>query len=823
MNNVLEQVYKIQEENFGNFNLQIQQQIFKLLDEIYPTMPLIPGVLNEPYQRKPVNYYTDSDANIKYKEYKERGQKYKRLHVACTGWNSGTEIKSYPIYSDTDKIGACAGNKERGNKIAFIVIDIDDINDFKKNGYGTLDVASWKPTLTYLTGNGLQLHYLVNINEVQLKGKSFLDKGLGIEIIANGKYTCMPGSIHPLTHTIYTILNGFYSSYLPTAKLEIAEAPEVIMNLLTKDNYIAEINSTYDIKNDSICSASEFLFKPEPIVPVNQKEFIDIENINDVVNPEKPNKNEIEKLFNNNMLSIDASENILKYYPTIELKQYNLNFQPSRIKDVKPDIINIKKATVPESENPFAKPNKINVNSTQPTSSDSEINNKINNLPDNIKNLILNPPNENRSKENEKVLIYLTSHDWSDSDIKKVFDSYPIGDKYRSKSNPDRYFEISLYNAKGYVEKEKKKHSFNQQEDFIGKYGRMTIKTLRHKTTNPDYILDKKIAKTENVLITGGSGTLKTTIVLQMAIDLLDTNCKYCLGYYPIVDVNRPKKILYINGENSGDQLHLKLDRLLSVYDPVTADSIVDNIIILTKDDMEEFYDDFDNLVFMNYIELTIIEENIDMVIVDNFSCFNSNGKEENSSSLMRPKLNKLSRIKSIYKIPVVLVHHSAKTNPTRENAIRGAAAFGNWTTYCIWIKKSNSKINNKINNEDYAIEELKNRNEVLEEEVKFKYLSQKIFPVNGPATSISSSTNTNENQLTSEKILIEVMKENNGIYNNQQSLKIALSIKFKSYNWNKHSSQYCKEIIDSAVNRNILLTKEGPCNSTVYSLNPTI
>ena len=69
MNNVLEQVYKIQEENFGNFNLQIQQQIFKLLDEIYPTMPLIPGVLNEPYQRKPDNYYTDSDANIKYKEY----------------------------------------------------------------------------------------------------------------------------------------------------------------------------------------------------------------------------------------------------------------------------------------------------------------------------------------------------------------------------------------------------------------------------------------------------------------------------------------------------------------------------------------------------------------------------------------------------------------------------------------------------------------------------------------------------------------------------------------------------------------------------------
>lgn len=66
-------------------------------------------------------------------------------------------------------------------------------------------------------------------------------------------------------------------------------------------------------------------------------------------------------------------------------------------------------------------------------------------------------------------------------------------------------------------------------------------------------------------------------------------------------------------------------------------------------------------------------------------------------------------------------------------------------------------------------------------------------------------------------------MKENNGIFKNQELLKTALSIKFKSYNWNKHSKQYSKEIIDIAVNNNILSTKEGPCNSTIYSLNQSI
>ena len=209
---VFSKIYDLQNSNMNNFTLSIQHKIFPLLDKVFVTMPLVPGILNEPYQRPPILYNNDS-IKEEYKKYKERGQKYKALHYKCTGWNQKEILTSYPFYHDTDKIGGCAGNKPRNNKLSYIVVDIDNFTTFKNNAYGNLDVSKWPPTLISLSGGGCHLFYSVDFNSIELKSKSLIES-LGIEIIANGKYNVLPGSVHPMTHTIYTLVEGFISPYL---------------------------------------------------------------------------------------------------------------------------------------------------------------------------------------------------------------------------------------------------------------------------------------------------------------------------------------------------------------------------------------------------------------------------------------------------------------------------------------------------------------------------------------------------------------------------------------------------------------------------------
>ena len=69
-------------------------------------------------------------------------------------------------------------------------------------------------------------------------------------------------------------------------------------------------------------------------------------------------------------------------------------------------------------------------------------------MPKNIYELIVNPPNIDRSKENESALVYLVDHGWADDEIKYLFENYNLGEKYRSSSNPDLYLQISIDNAK---------------------------------------------------------------------------------------------------------------------------------------------------------------------------------------------------------------------------------------------------------------------------------------------------------------------------------------------------------------------------------------
>ena len=213
------------------------------------------------------------------------------------------------------------------------------------------------------------------------------------------------------------------------------------------------------------------------------------------------------------------------------------------------------------------------------------------------------------------------------------------------------------------------------------------------------------------------------------------------------------------------------------------------------------------NIDFINNIEKAVIEENIDLVVFDNFSCFNSYGKDENSNTLIRSSLNQISPVQQSYKIPMIMIHHSAKNNPTKDKAVRGAAAFSNWATEILWIKKT-SPI-------DYSVVELKSRNELVNEDgIKFKYEGKRIYSVS------ATSTSNQPTKITEIDILVEAMNELGGTCANQESLKKFLSSKFKAYKWNKSSLSYCKEVIDNALDKNIITFDSGKNNSMIFKLN---
>ena len=824
------QLYSFQEGNRENFTLESLHEMFKMLDDYFTTMPLVPGVLNEPYQRMPVlNNGTPSNNELfmEYKKYKERGQKYKRLHVNCKGWNDVDVLESHPIYPDTDKIGLCSGNRPRKGKLAFISVDVDNIHDFKNKAYGALDVSQWPATLTQLTGGGVQLFYAVDTCHVPLKSKSFLDKGLGVEFIANGRYVLGPGSIHPMTHTIYTILSGYYSPYFPSAALDLSPAPEIILNILTSESLPIEINSTYKIENISKCNLEDYLRHPSPVIHKDQKDFVDINNLNDLVSPPFPSYEDIKYCYDNalmaandviilnDFLNDDHKLNLLNMPLSKEI--FIIYSIPIAIAKKVSSEEKCSKSDIKSENSPLDSNNTFDANSITGIKENNLVNydtnfiksieNKLLSVPDSIKSLIVNPPNIDRSKENEKVLIYLVDHDWQDHEIKYLFDKYPIGDKNREKNNHDKYFEISLYNAKEYV-KNKNLSVQTRNDEATPVYGRKSMWEIFKQSSPPQYIIEKILSKSEKLLIAGGKGTLKTTITLQMCIELLDPNTKYFCNHYPINDNLRPKKILYINGENSDDQIHGKLKDLLKDYPIESYPSILGGIITLTKDNVIDFYDDFDNKLFIDYVETTISEENIDLLIFDNFACYNSNGKDENSNASVRPKLNKISSIGSKYKIPVILIHHSGKNNPTKDYAIRGAASFEDWASTVLWIKKEN--------NEKYILTMLKSRNELTDDPLELKCESKKLYSPSG-----SFKSNNTSNSITEYTLLIEVMKVNNYTFNTQDELKKNLKLKFKENNWKKSSDSYCKSVIDDAVSKGILISVPGQNNSKGFKLNP--
>lgn len=850
---ILNEIYNVQESNRFKFNIQIQQEIFSLLGKVFVTMPLVPGVLNEKYQRPPSNYNKDDTAFNNYRKYKERGQKYKRLHAKCEGWNKKHILTSYQIDSNTDKIGGCAGNTERGDKISFIALDIDNFDLFRKKGYGFLEVNKWQPTLISLTGGGCHLIYRIDKN-LPIKSKSYLET-LGVEIIGNGKYIVLPGSIHPMTHTVYTVAKDYISPYLPLAALDIAPAPDILVKLATEELKVPTSIPEFRIQNKDLCVLAEHNYKPYPIVPKDQQSFVNLNDINDLVSPPTPSYESIKDCYDKRLIgSVDVQKinGILDSSQQLPLPS-NINPFDEKLKEIKAKVYvsDSVSSSSSISNNPFeVKKNNMNCTQSINTSNadknlslnnpfetiskiDSERHQSINNfadernleskislLPINIINLIKNPPKINRSNEDQSVLNSLAYNKWTFDEVKILFELYPIGDKYREKGRDgDSYLKLSYNNAILYISKSHSSESTSQQN--FNKYSFKTMAEIYKSSEKPKWLINNILTTSENFLLAAGKGSFKSTFVLQMAVELADINCTKFLNCFDIVEENRPELILYINGENTSDQLHSKFDLLLSDYSDADKERILSKIVCMCRDDMCMFSDDIKNLEFIAAIEQFVKNNNVSLIILDNFQCFNR--ADENNNTEVRLALNTLTDIKTKFNAALIIVHHSGKGN-SKDGSARGAASFGDWASRFITFELKNNSI---------KIIDIKNRNGALMDEFTCFFNQKRLSTINSDSNLVNttqsnitqSNTPPSPNQSTSSNnidlsLLIQVMKDLGGVCNRQKDLVINLQSLLKANNCRQTSTSYCRQLIQTAITLNIISKNEhGSNNSISYQL----
>ena len=747
---VLEDLFRIQEEILkpNNYCQEARVQIFKKLGENFKLVPCVNGVYTGEVVPKPSYSEQNDDSNwIRYKKYKNEVNK---LKATIGKWD-----KQYPITPDFDKYALKTGNEfylkipNCGTNIitqCLFVIDIDDLN--KALEYNSiLKMETWEPTLTVKTGNGWHLIYLCPTYQKDLKSAVF--KWLGIDIRSNGGYIIAPGSIHPGTRTFYEILTGKYNSILPEANFELAQPPEIMLKLSCEMTRKTTVDM---IKN----SCKQFSV---PVVNGNGQSSETIYSFG---------YTEEQIAFMSLNENTTQSENIITQ-----------NEQP---------VLTLENQT---ESSPF-KPNENDYT--------TYISNKIKALDTNYQKKIYEGNPNDRSNNSFIVKVYLISQGWSHDEIKYVFDNFKVGEKDREKAKYN-FFEKQYAKAlKHCLENNHNKNLlFDPKSDPVNEYGSITALELMNTKIDYPMIIDPFLMKQSKLLICAERGSCKTHMILQMITELLNPNRNQFLGTFDINSQNRPKSILYVNGENSIYELQMKIKNICKSLSDSEFKEVLGRFFVMTKSDYCMFNDRLNNDYFIEAIRYRVMETEADIVVIDNLQCYNKS--EENGNSNMRNLLDNMTPILTEFDIPIILVHHSGKKSTPDEFA-RGASSIGDWCSHALYIQK---------NKDSFKLYNPKSRTSAAFTPLELSFNGEIFTPVTGTQ---SSSSSISYNQMISE-----VMKKHGNKFDKKGDLKLAVKNYLASIGTSMCSSKI-DALITNAINSNIIKeTISGKNNQKSYEL----
>jgi hypothetical protein len=201
--------------------------------------------------------------------------------------------------------------------------------------------------------------------------------------------------------------------------------------------------------------------------------------------------------------------------------------------------------------------------------------------------------------------------------------------------------------------------------------------------TDPDWMVDQLFTVASNGWVAAEPKVGKSWIVLELAYALA-TGMPF-LGRFA---VKQPRRILYVQEEDSLDRVKRRLKRLIK-GDPTRLPPPDAYFRYSIRQGFK-----LDNLTWLETLRLEIIKYDAEVIILDVFNRLH--GSDENKQAEMTAILNNLTRMTNDYGCAFIIVHHNRKPqqgNEARGNQrIRGSGVLGGWGECSLYLQRSKEK-----------------------------------------------------------------------------------------------------------------------------------
>jgi len=407
-----------------------------------------------------------------------------------------------------------------------------------------------------------------------------------------------------------------------------------------------------------------------------------------------------------------------------------------------------------------------------------------------------------RSEKSMEVMIALVANGVPDADIKLIFDTYRIGEKYREQSDKDKYFNRELNNAKEYVATNHDP-TLQRKQAAAENWKSITVHSLLdviQSNRQFDFMIDNVWPKGEALLITGVGGVGKSLMTLQLVMDLVNPPAKGFLDTHKITNPNEKHRVLFIQSENSFTGMKKRLTAIrdsrsgYTISDAVLRESLffagMGNDITTTGN--------FEDKAYTDELARKVEEVKADIIVVDPLISFH--GRDENSNDEMRRVLDTLSDFCRRMSVTPLLVHHHGKHGgESGQGGGRGASAIGDWSPNTWELTKSK---------EGYTLSPKKTRNFEPPADIRLKLNYCRFRPLSAAGSGDKLA------------IAIQALKGNNGKFDKQEDFTTAIQEILKAESQDAPSpSKIVDKYIKLAVKEG-LVSENQKGKSKKYELN---
>ena len=316
------------------------------------------------------------------------------------------------------------------------------------------------------------------------------------------------------------------------------------------------------------------------------------------------------------------------------------------------------------------------------------------------------------------------------------------------------------------------------------------------------WVVEDVLGVGESFLVIGQSGAWKSTLGLNMILQLMTPNEKF-LDTFAVNEANRPKKCLIVQAENAMPALRKNVERMCS--ERPSYKNCVSDIHMLSFGITGKFRVDFavPADIAGPYIQ-ALYNVKPDLILIDPLQCFHS--AEENDSVSMRTVLDNMQQMTEAV-VPdanIVLVHHDGKT-VNKKAAGRGSSAITDWAANFIRIEKMVKARNN------VSISFGKKRN-APDDDQSYKFLRHNLFFV--PMGASSKKVNPYE------AIVVQAITESGGKVTGNSTLVGLVSAKAKALHL-PASPVPVRTKIDELVNAGKIVATKSATKAIEYTVKP--